>query len=137
MRVVDINDEIGGIFDIELMSHCQYNVIANSSFSWWGAWLNENPDKIIAAPRYWVSDGREAYIVPDNWITLESKESSLGFIFQTSRDGGLSCRIPHRASRKMVIFSIDLLPVFRDKGLCEFPAFFGGIHAGQMCEGFF
>lgn len=42
--------------DLALMSSCSHQVIANSGFSWFGAWLNQNPEKMLAAPRHWVKD---------------------------------------------------------------------------------
>jgi hypothetical protein len=59
-------------WDIILMSRCHHNIIANSSFSWWGAWLNRNTDKIVIAPKQWFGDPtvdtRDR--VPDDWIRL-------------------------------------------------------------------
>lgn len=57
---------------IILMSKCSNNIIANSSFSWWGAWLNQNPDKIVIAPKNWLKngDGRNKRIVPDSWTRI-------------------------------------------------------------------
>lgn len=58
--------------EIILMSKCRHNIIANSSFSWWGAWLNHNPDKIVIAPRYWlkVHDYNINDLVPEEWIKI-------------------------------------------------------------------
>lgn len=56
--------------DMMLMSMCRHNVIANSSFSWWGAWLNRNPDKIVIAPSKWFNIYEAADIVPDQWVRI-------------------------------------------------------------------
>jgi hypothetical protein len=52
------------------MSACRHHIIANSSFSWWGAWLNPDPDKTVLAPSRWLARPGAAYpdILPDGWI---------------------------------------------------------------------
>jgi len=58
--------------DLKLMSACKHNVIANSSFSWWGAWLNENKNKLVIAPSKWFADiqinPKDRF--PKDWILL-------------------------------------------------------------------
>lgn len=57
--------------DMQLMHMCRHHVIANSSFSWWGAWLNPNPDKLVVAPKTWFSDGKvDDDLIPREWIRL-------------------------------------------------------------------
>ena len=61
------------IEDLYLMSMCKHNIIANSSFSWWSAWLNSNPNKIVIAPNKWFGDKANLNcedIIPDNWIKI-------------------------------------------------------------------
>jgi hypothetical protein len=57
--------------DLRLMSRCKHNIIANSSFSWWGAWLNNNPDKIVISPSQWyVHEQRVMDLIPETWIKI-------------------------------------------------------------------
>ncbi len=69
---VDFNDDKSNYEDLRLMSLCKHHIIANSSFSWWGAWLNLNPDKIVIAPGKWFNDTSidTADLIPDSWIRL-------------------------------------------------------------------
>jgi hypothetical protein len=71
---VDCNEPRIPHEDIYLMSLCKDNIIANSSFSWWGAWLNNNKDKNIIAPKSWFADKKKQKesqtIVAESWIRL-------------------------------------------------------------------
>jgi len=57
--------------DMFLMSLCDHNIIANSTFSWWAAWLNSNNDKIVISPDKWFKNGRNASdLIPNSWIKI-------------------------------------------------------------------
>lgn len=58
--------------ELFLMSQCKYNITANSTFSWWGAWLNSNPNKIVVTPEKWFLSGSmsEKDLIPSTWIKL-------------------------------------------------------------------
>lgn len=56
--------------DMMLMSHCRHHIICNSTFSWWGAWLNPREDKIVLAPSRWFRNSETPYIYPPQWIKI-------------------------------------------------------------------
>jgi hypothetical protein len=56
--------------DMQLMSLCRHHIIANSSFSWWGAWLGQGEGRIILAPNRWYRHQERPDILPDSWITI-------------------------------------------------------------------
>jgi hypothetical protein len=62
--------------DMFLMARCQHHIIANSSYSWWGAWLNDGPSKRVIAPARWFTPDKLATcnvldVYPDDWILLK------------------------------------------------------------------
>ena len=71
---VDNNSGAKSYEDLRLMSLCRHNIIANSSFSWWGAWLNNNKEKIVIGPQKWVNDEKviQTDIIPEEWVRLEN-----------------------------------------------------------------
>lgn len=73
MYFIDENRKENSFIDMYLMSKCDHNIIANSSFSWWGAYLNSNEEKIIIAPSKWLHGQlySETEIVPDEWIKID------------------------------------------------------------------
>ena len=64
----------GNHYDMQLMAQCKHNIIANSSYSWWGAWLNNNPSKVVIGPKDWFNwkycsiDTKD--LIPNSWIKL-------------------------------------------------------------------
>lgn len=69
---VDHNDADKNFEDLRLMSLCKHHIIANSSFSWWGAWLGNNLNKNIVAPKKWFSkeDVNTQDLIPERWIRI-------------------------------------------------------------------
>ena len=69
--VDDISSGPKAAFHLELMSLCKHNVTTNSTFSWWGAWLNSNSGKIVIAPKQWYTNASlRENIVPAAWIRI-------------------------------------------------------------------
>ncbi|TLX73219.1 alpha-1,2-fucosyltransferase [Labilibacter sediminis] len=72
-KLIDINNTLG-YEDMFLMSQCNHNIIANSSYSWWSAWLNTSPSKIVIAPLKWFAieekNKQTEDLIPHTWIRL-------------------------------------------------------------------
>ncbi|RYD62781.1 MAG: alpha-1,2-fucosyltransferase, partial [Verrucomicrobiaceae bacterium] len=62
----------GDAQDLHLMALCKHQIIANSSFSWWGAWLNKHQDKCVVAPRSWFRSPRidTSDLIPSDWLRI-------------------------------------------------------------------
>ena len=70
MVFVDWNRGKDSWQDMFLMSKCHHNILANSSFSWWGAWLNTHPEKLVIAPERWANCPAPDAL-PDGWVRIE------------------------------------------------------------------
>ena len=70
--ILDHNKADKNYEDLRLMSQCKHHIIVNSTFSWWGAWLSQNPEKIVFAPKRWLksNDHDSKDLIPDKWITV-------------------------------------------------------------------
>lgn len=68
---IDHNRGAESYNDMHLMSLCRHHIIANSSFSWWGAWLDPRPDKIVVAPERWFANGNSTSdLLPREWFQV-------------------------------------------------------------------
>jgi hypothetical protein len=72
---VDHNNQENDFKDLYLMSKCKHHIIANSSFSWWGAWLSTSKDHIVFATSRWLTPGRTDVqdIIPERWLRVDSQ----------------------------------------------------------------
>ena len=58
---------------LHLQSLCKHNIISNSTFGWWGAWLNKNPNKIVVCPSAWMNGLDVSDTIPQEWIQIDAK----------------------------------------------------------------
>ena len=70
MILVNEMSEWDGMTDMYLMTQCRHHIIANSSFSWWGAWLGDNPDKIVVAPVRWFNNHSQTDMICKEWVKI-------------------------------------------------------------------
>ena len=59
--------------DLELMKKCKYDILTNSSFSFWAGWLNVNPNKIVIAPDPWIQENDG--VVPSDWVKIRAEKN--------------------------------------------------------------
>jgi hypothetical protein len=74
IKYITNNDVTEGYKDLKLMSLCDHNIIANSTFSWWGAWLNQNDQKLVIAPSIWFKGIHtdKTDIIPERWHIVDA-----------------------------------------------------------------
>lgn len=83
--LVDCNQDKNDWEDMMLMSSCRHHIIANSSFSWWGAWLGSFPGKQVIAPEWWYNGVPTPHLLPDAWIRIPVRQPG----FETATVVGL------------------------------------------------
>ena len=69
-QVIDFNRGQDSYKDMFLMSQCRHHIVANSSFSWWGAWLSQYPSKIVIAPSVWNNKNKMFHPQPASWVLI-------------------------------------------------------------------
>ena len=73
INFIKVDDNIEDWEQLIIMSNCHHNIIANSSFSWWGAYFNQNPNKIVCYPSIWFGEKANndtKDLCPNNWIKV-------------------------------------------------------------------
>lgn len=67
---IQVMDKGDAVEDLNLFASCKSQIIANSSWSWWGAYLNPSPNKQVIAPSQWYADGIQRTAIPNTWIQI-------------------------------------------------------------------
>lgn len=72
-KIMEANDEYTSHLDMYLLSQCHHNILSNSSFSWWGAWMNMHADKTVIAPSMWVNGMSSEDVYTSGMVLVNSK----------------------------------------------------------------
>jgi hypothetical protein len=83
------NTGLAGFRDLQLMSRCKHHIIANSTFSWWGAWLNQTPDKIVVAPAKWGHNQFKNFsekLLPPSWHRIGQRNPNISLIVEDATE---------------------------------------------------
>lgn len=72
-QIMEANDEYTSHLDMYLLSQCHHNILSNSSFSWWGAWMNDHKNKTVIAPSLWVNGTYSEDIYTPGMVLVNSK----------------------------------------------------------------
>lgn len=70
MTVVEHQKTDPNYADMFLMSQCKGHIIANSTFSWWGAWLDSKEERVVVSPTRWLNNHEVMEIICNGWITI-------------------------------------------------------------------
>lgn len=91
MVFVDHNDDYSAHEDLRLMSSCHHQIIANSTFSWWGAWLNPRTDKMVIAPKQWYNteDSYFPDLLPKTWELVDVATAATEFLSEIEENSPL------------------------------------------------
>lgn len=73
---INENKENSPLEELVIMSKCSNAIIPNSTFSWWGAWLSENKNKIVIVPKYWYKSNKIVKFIPKEWISMDNRRHS-------------------------------------------------------------
>ncbi|MDR2358387.1 MAG: alpha-1,2-fucosyltransferase [Prevotellaceae bacterium] len=112
--------------DLQLMSRCKHQIIANSTFSWWGAWLNQTPGKIVVAPAKWGHNQFKYFsekLLPPSWHRTGQWHPNISLIIAEATEEEILSLLQQRYDDfELLTNAAPPLPDERIKGILQKPA---------------